>query len=391
MGDSAKDLQRTSRFGMAPELGAILLGGLAVTQIVAMPLLVPIIAAAFQVDAAAAGLIGLANLLGTAAGSLFVTVFLPKLRPRKTAIYAALFACLAQIGVGAVPNFTGAVLLEALAGAGAGVLLALSAAIVGETKNSERGFGFILALQAVAAVFVLFVLPEVSSEESLMPAALFLTALQLLLLPAGFLLADKYNRPVSESATTVAGKIPSTVWLYAAAFFAFSIAVGVIWVFSGILGGLAGIDVNKIGHALAIGNIAAIIGSLIAAATTTRFGRLFPLFSVSIILMAGVSLFSPGMTLSVFYLASNLYLFAWGGGLPYFMGAVAEDDSSGRVTSVLPVISFAGMGVGPMLVPVFPAANLFSQVLGTTLVAGILAITVSLIARILQRKHMGRT
>ncbi len=187
----------------------------------------------------------------------------------------------------------------------------------------------------------------------------------------------------------MAGRIPSTVWLYAVAFFSFSVAVGVIWVFSGILGGLAGIDVNKIGHALAVGNIAAIVGSLIAAATTTRFGRLLPLFSVSVILMAGVSLFSPGMTLSVFYLASNLYLFAWGGGLPYFMGAVAEDDSSGRVTAVLPVISFAGMGVGPMLVPVFPTANLFSQVLGTTLMAGIIAIIVSLIARILQRKRMG--
>ena len=389
MGDGARDPRHSSRFGMAPELGAVLLGGIAVTQIVAMPLLVPIIAGAFQVDAAAAGLIGLANLLGTAVGSLFVTIFLPKLRPRTTAIYAALFACASQIGVGAVPNFTGAVLLEALAGAGAGVLLALSAAIVGESKNSERGFGFILALQALVAVFVLLVLPEVSSAASLMPVALFLTALQLLLLPASFLLADQDSRSVPQLATKVAGRIPSTVWLYAVAFFSFSVAVGVIWVFSGILGGLAGIDVNKIGHALAVGNITAIVGSLIAAATTTRFGRLLPLFSVSVILMAGVSLFSPGMTLSVFYLASNLYLFAWGGGLPYFMGAVAEDDSSGRVTAVLPVISFAGMGVGPMLVPVFPTANLFSQVLGTTLMAGIIAIIVSLIARILQRKRMG--
>lgn len=390
MGDSAGDPRRTSSFGMAPEVGAILLGGLAVTQIVAMPLLVPIIAGAFHVDAAAAGLIGLANLLGTAVGSLFVTIFLPKLRPRTTAIYAALFACVSKICVGAAPNFMGAVLLEALAGVGAGVLLALSAAIVGETKNSERGFGFILALQALVAVFVLLVLPGLSTAMGLMPVVLFLTALQLLLLPASFLLADQVSQPVPQKATTSARRIPSTVWLYATAFFSFSVAVGVIWVFSGILGGLAGIDVNKVGHALAIGNIAAIVGSLIAAATTTRFGRLFPLFSVSAILIAGVSLFSPGMTLLVFYLASNLYLFAWGGGLPYFMGAVAEDDSSGRVTAVLPVISFAGMGVGPMLVPVFPAANLFSQVLGTTLMAGILAIIVSLMARILQRKRMGR-
>ena len=146
--------------GLHALVGAVLIGGLAVTQIVAMPLLAAIVAGAFDAGSAGAGLIGLGNLFGTAAGSLFVTLFLPSLRPRQTALVATVLACASQFLVGIVSHVCAApVLLEAIAGAGAGVLLALSSAIVGASANSDRGFGFILALQALVAVVVLLVLP----------------------------------------------------------------------------------------------------------------------------------------------------------------------------------------------------------------------------------------
>ena len=390
MGDAAGDLALRQTAPAEPGLhalvGAVLIGGLAVTQIVAMPLLAAIVAGAFDAGSAGAGLIGLGNLFGTAAGSLFVTLFLPSLRPRQTALVATVLACASQFLVGFVSTFAGAVLLEAIAGAGAGVLLALSSAIVGASANSDRGFGFILALQALVAVVVLLVLPIFSTFPGLLAVVSLLTCVQIVLVPVCFTLGVQSQAASHPSARNRGAPVSSTVWLFSIAYFAFSAAVGVIWVFSGVLGGLAGIGVEAVGHSLALGNIAAIAGSLLAAAIATRFGRLLPIICVCLILMSGVALFSSAMTHATFYVASSLYLFAWGAGLPFFMGAVAEDDPTDRVTAMLPVISFAGMGVGPALVSLVPLVSLSGQVVGTTCVFSLSAILVTVLARHFQER-----
>tara|TARA_R100001129_G_scaffold181313_1_gene160437 strand:- start:73 stop:420 length:348 start_codon:yes stop_codon:yes gene_type:complete len=99
--------------------------------------------------------------------------------------------------------------------------------------------------------------------------------------------------------------------------------------------------------------------------------------AVCVLLFVSVALFSQEMSLGIFYVASSLFLFAWGGGLPLMMGAVAEVDLTDRVTSLLPVLAFAGMGIGPALVSFSPGGqDLFQRVLLTTsfLVATALAL-----------------
>lgn len=89
--------------------------------------------------------------------------------------------------------------------------------------------------------------------------------------------------------------------------------------------------------------------------------------AVCVLMFVSVALFSQDMSLGIFYVASCLFLFAWGGGLPLMMGAVAEVDITDRVTSLLPVLAFAGMGIGPALVSFSPGGqDLFQRVLLTT-------------------------
>ncbi len=350
-------------------LAAIMMGGLGVTQVVAMPLLATLIAGAFHVEGAGSGLVGLANLLGTAVGSLFVTVWLKRLPFRLTAILSVLLACTAQLGVAFMPGFNEAVLMEALAGVGAGVLLALSAAIVGASANPDRGFAFILTLQAVIAVIVLLAIPVLGGASSFLLVATFLAGVQALLMPVSVALGQNpMLAPLQNAYEQNASTFHTAVLLKAAAYFTFSAAVGVLWVFSGILGSMAGLADGSIGQALAVGNIAAIAGSLLAAIITSRFGRIGPVLAVCLTLALSVVLLTAQMGIVRFYAASSLFLFAWGGGLPLLMGIVAEVDPTERVTSLLPVLAFAGMGVGPALVGLVPAAyGLFQQVSATTI------------------------
>ncbi|WP_370172902.1 MULTISPECIES: hypothetical protein [Hyphomonas] len=346
---------------------AILMGGLGVAQVVAMPLLAPLIANAFRVTEVDAGWVGLANLLGTAAGSLVVTVFLNRLSFRVASVAAALVACISQLSVAILPGFEEALMMEALAGAGAGVLLALSAAVVGASSNPDRGFALILTLQAVVAVAVLVVIPFLTGGESLWPVTGFMAGVQALLIPLGVGLGARFAGAVSASQTSLVAPVKAGLFMKAVAYFVFSAAVGVLWVFAAVLGQSAELEDTAIGQALAVGNVAAIIGSLLAAIVTSRLGRIGPVTAVCVLMFVSVALFSQDMSLGIFYVASCLFLFAWGGGLPLMMGAVAEVDITDRVTSLLPVLAFAGMGIGPALVSFSPGGqDLFQRVLLTT-------------------------
>jgi predicted MFS family arabinose efflux permease len=376
--------------GRGEVLAAILIGGLGVTQVVAMPLLASLIAEAYGVPEINSGLVGLANLLGTAAGSLCVTIWLQRLPVRLTSIIAALLACLSQTGAALMPDFNGAVLMEALAGGGAGILLALSAAIVGASGNADRGFAFILTLQALIAVIVLLAIPALGGASALLPVGLFLAGMQLLLVPASLALRRKpFAAAEARETDEETSMFHPGVLLKAGSYFVFSAAVGVLWVFAGVLGSVAGLSDGSIGQALAVGNVAAIAGSLLAALITSRFGRVGPVLTVCLTVALSVLLFTDHMSVGHFYAASGLFLFAWGGGLPLMMGIVSEVDPTERVTSLLPVLAFAGMGVGPALVSLFPEAHdLFLRVSVSTLSLTILSFGLFIVAHLFWRRQL---
>ncbi|RAN41938.1 MFS transporter [Hyphomonas sp. GM-8P] len=392
----AESVELVTQPSIAPNRGdviaAILVGGIGVTQVVAMPLLANLVAETHHVSGVESGLVGLANLLGTAIGSLFVTVWLGRLPIRMVSFLAAILACVAQFSVALMPGFHGAVAMEALAGFGAGILLALSAAIVGASSNADRGFAFILTLQAVVAVIVLLGIPAFANVSTLVPVVAFLAAVQALMIPVTWMLKQD---PVTadsqaEGAANNSAFHPAII-LKASSYFIFSAAVGVLWVFSGVLGSLAELPDGVIGQALAVGNVAAIAGSLLAALITSRFGRVGPVLLVCVTVVVSITLFSEHMGAGTFYAASSLFLFAWGGGLPLMMGMVAEVDPTERVTSLLPVLAFAGMGIGPALVSIIPEVHgLFRQVSVTTIALAVFSFILFFAAHTLWRGSESR-
>lgn len=347
-------------------LAAILMGGLGVTVIVSMPLLGPLFGHHFGVVGADIGIVSLANLLGTAAGSLFVTIRLDRLPWRRTSLVAAVLALTAQLLVAAMPGFVAAAVLETVTGLAAGVLLALSSAIVGQAGQSDRGFAFILALQAVVAVGCLVGLPVVA-ERAGAPVAFAAVALPFLaILPAAFLLRPAANRHPAGPDAPSGGGWNRGVLALVAAHFLFSASVGILWTFSAVLGGMSGLADIPMGLSLAVGNVAALFGSLAAAAINLRYGRILPLGIVSLLLLVSAALFATETDMMRFNLACALYLLAWGGGMPFFMGAVSQFDRGDRITALLPVLAFAGMAAGPAIVVMMPGMNLFQAVAWAT-------------------------
>ena len=102
-------------------------------------------------------------------------------------------------------------------------------------------------------------------------------------------------------------------------------------------------------------------------------GRVLPLGIVSLLLLASAALFAAETDMTRFNAACALYLLAWGGGMPFFMGAVSQFDRGDRITALLPVLAFAGMAAGPAIVVVLPAPDLFQAVAWTTAMLAVLA------------------
>lgn len=344
---------------------AIIMGGLAVSSVVALPLVGPMLADIHARPADAVGLVGFANLAGTALGSLVVTLYLRVLPWRRTAVLACLTAFVCQWAVSWMPRFGSLLALELLAGVGAGLLLALSAAIIGAGRNPDRGFAYILALQAVTAVGVLVGLPLVFELWGLVGAMLLvaLPFLAVAVLCPGLRPAHSPARQVDAQPDT--RTVPTKAIAIAASHFMYSAAVGIPWVYAGSLGKLASLSDGDIGAGLAVGNLAAIAGSLSAAGLGVRLGRRGPILLLGVLIIVGTALLTPANGLPGFYIGCALYLFAWGAGLPFFMGGAAYNDDFGRVTSLMPMLAFAGMTAGPVLVTLFPAGTLYNSVMLT--------------------------
>lgn len=74
------------------------------------------------------------------------------------------------------------------------------------------------------------------------------------------------------------------------------------------------------------------------------------------------------------------------------MGIVSEVDPTERVTSLLPVLAFAGMGIGPALVSLFSEAyDLFFRVSVSTLSLTVLSFSLFIIAHLVWRRHLPRS
>lgn len=303
-----------------------------------------------DLDSAAVGLLGSGELAGLAVAAVGLASFVAHGRRRAWLLAGAGVAGLGH-GVSSIElGYTTLLASRATAGLGEGMLMAVAMAAVAGARDPTRLFAQVTAIvYAIMAVQFMALPPFVATFG---PEGIF-AALAIMTLLLGALAAVWIPDAPATAETVIVATEPSSHRKLAlpgiAAVVIAAIGQMMIWVLSERLGVLAGLSAEGIGIVLAVVLLAAIVGAAAAAWLGTRRGSVLPamlgLAGFAVAALAMVQVNQVGV-----YIASNILFGAtYAFFTPYFMGALAALDRTGRWTATGGGAQMVGLAIGPLL------------------------------------------
>ena len=249
-------------------------------------------------------------------------------------------------------------------GLGEGLVLGAANSAGATASNSERVFGGAQLAISSATMLLVSAIPQLTlhwdyrAGMGLVLAVVLLTGLFLGFLPGRAVSEQPDNRAASIN------RLPhlSLGILILLAFLLFALADLSVWLFSERMADRVGLSPTTTGLLLGVGTGIGLAGPVIAIFVHVRYGRILP-FTAGLLLLAGSIFGITHAATAQIYIVSLLplnltVLFLY----PYFLGALAEIDTSGAWTVLsAPVVSF-GLAVGPVIAGVLAAEKGYEAV-----------------------------
>ena len=130
--------------------------------------------------------------------------------------------------------------------------------------------------------------------------------------------------------------------------------LGAMWAFVeriGVDGGLESVIANRV---LAVSTFVAIGGALGASALAAKgIGRFMPVTIALVMQMAMAWLLQGEMSFVEMAIKAAIFQSFWNLTGPFFMGAIAASDTSGKISVLIPAAQTSGFFIGPAVVVLF--------------------------------------
>ena len=243
---------------------------------------------------------------------------------------------------------------------GEGTAFALGLAIIADTKETDRNFGFVIAAQVAFGVITLLTLFRLSAMSGsiggiYIPLAAFavLTLVMLRFIPDGGAKEVQAAQEVQAAsmAAPLGGLVVLLIWCT---------GLGALWAYLLAIGVAGGLEPTSAGDALAISSTIAILGALAASAMADKFGRLAPVTIALVVQMVMISLLTGDMSFLRFAATASIFQVFWNLTGPYIMATIASSDASGRAAVLIPAAQTGGFFLGPALATMWVTeTNLF--------------------------------
>jgi hypothetical protein len=270
----------------------------------------------------------------------------------------------------------------------ASAAFSLGMTILSDGRESARGFGVAIAVQAAYQIAALWAGPSLLRLPGL------LGVLALLAVPAGLGVALAPLLPAAGRAVRTRGAArglvrPATIAAFIG-FTAFFIGAGAYWTYLELMGQAQGVTPQQVGNWSAIAVAAGIPGGVLAWAQGDRFGNFRPLVlaCVLILIAAAVLLGSHGAI--TFGLAGAIYYFAWCYGVAYQYALVNAVDPTGRAIAITGGCAFFGSAGGAALAALFVTPNDYDAVVWIVAVTICVSTTMFAIAAALHKRAKAR-
>ncbi len=370
-----------------------LLSGIGALISSTMPMVIGAMAETFKFSESQLGdIIAVFNLTFTliAISSLF---FVRRINWKFAAFLGSGISIASLVGVTLTGNYQSIMTLFGVMGIGLGGLYALGMAVMGDSENPDRAFGFKLGMEALPATILLFALPVLviplygfTGMAYAMAATCLAVGLLSGILPSRGVKNDTILTPPLAEAdeNTPAGSKSSTPpltlsFLTLAASIVFFTGIIATWAFLEIMGTDKGFPADKVGVTLALGMISSAVGAFVAAWLGNKVGRNLPLIAIMIVNIVSLILIWRSTSLTSFAVGAILFTFCVNYGLAYFFGLSAEIDLSGRFVVLSATTLSLGGVIGPALGGRIMEGQGFESVLAFSGICSILSLAIYVI------------
>ena len=318
-----------------------------------------------------------AELAGFAVAPIPAAIWVRRISWRTALYLAAGSIILMNLVTSSLTGFSLFLVVRFLSGFAAGIQLAVCMAVIHRTLDPDRNLGYWFGLQLLAGSVGVIFLPGLIADFSVGSVFLLLAGLHaLLLLFIRFIPDSREIEQLPEVKAT--GSVPVLVALGFAGLFLFEAGIMGVWTYYERIGNAGGIAAQTIGYALSASLFLGFIGSMAAAALSTRFNRLIPAAAGT-----GLAIFCTGLLLTDFSTAAyvisiGLFSFAWYFTLPYLMACIANVDATGRLLILSNLVTGLGTSVGPACAAFLQTSDSYVPVLWMgiiTILASILFIS----------------
>lgn len=295
-----------------------------------------------------AGFVGSANVYGAAVGALLAVfvVGLIRWRPTATVLLTGLMLADAASMLIETPSWMiGVRFIDGLLG---GMLVGVAFAVIARTREADRTFGVLLAVQFGLGGLGVMLLPPLVPQfgtQALFAALFAFSAVTLVMLP----FASAYPAPVPVAPGT--GRAPVAVRpvaLTLLAVFLFQAANMALFAYIIGLGRHYGLDDTFINPTLGAAGWVGIVGALLVVTLGLRFGRTIPLLVAMTLTIAGTWALLFSDSRAIFFIANCGTGITWAFVVPYLFGMCAEYDRAGRWAAVGGFASKLGLASGPL-------------------------------------------
>ena len=245
----------------------------------------------------------------------------------------------------------------AIAGGAFAAIYGLGTTILGDTSNPGRWYGIKIAAEALTGAVLLLLLPATAIASWGFDGAVFgMIIFMILLSPFLFWIpasgskdpeSDVVPIDVPEPATSGGSGQPRYIWGAIIATLVFFAGASAMWAFLERVGAQGGHDPAAVGVLLSVTLVFAVIGSLFAAAISSRFGNVKPFVTGGGMFLVALLFLSEPDAFSSYAIGACIVTFAIGLMLPFAVTEIAALDVDGRYV----VLSVPAIGIGAMTGP----------------------------------------
>ena len=296
-----------------------------------------------------AGLFGSAYLGGFTIASVSALWWAVRLNWRVCAVTGVIMIIAGFLGLGSVSVFLGSALCCLIIGLAMGSFWVIAYRVFAASRNPDRSFALAIGIAyGMLALITLLIGRYVIPVSGLMGMMTAVAILVIALGGAGLLVPKAVAQVPRDTDASFRQPIAPVLTALVGIFF-FGLAFAAIWTFGERIGLSAGLDKRAVGTVLSFNLLVTGVGSLLAAALGSRYGRFLPLTVSYTVLALCMIAVAHVASLSIFALALGGLGLGVGFGMPFQLATVSSLDHSGRFVILITAAQGLGTALGPVV------------------------------------------